>query len=900
MKTILFAYHFDAPNQYLRDCTFEGFGETSFLNLLEKNHQLEPIEITKDLQFARTENFRQSLQQYLIEKPAAFFADSFEADTFGTARKVISILDELTLNGWDFGLAEDLPPRLLALSELNRLEQNIEIPNFAAQFIHLFKTVEESDFEYDFDEILLVEPQHFLPTHWQRLFRLLEKKGVKLGQLERPKSNEKANNLQKIKNKLLNVTEKVENNFSTDCDSSVIVLKALRESDAAEYVAQILKKNSFWKPVCLIPEENRMLEEALVKVGLPNLGIQSQSGARPSLQVLKLLTVFLWEPLDISKVMEFLSLAIQPLHSDLASKLAVALAENPGVGSDKWRAVLAIFFEENESQNADELKKEYRFWFERRRTDNRRTVQTSEPIELFAMLSKWARRTFDEQNNKNMSLLVLSNQARRVADLLDLLSEKQIGYLDLERIVRSVSEPTPVQMREPSPGHLDFVHQPEAIISEVNTLLWWNFVGGEPSNFFNFWYPKEIDYLKNLGVEIQLAAVKNRFQMWKYRQAVLNTEHQLVLFSPENVMAEKTVQHVLWADFEFGLGKNLQACEYNIHEESDRLRLEKIFVQANYQKITRKHDAEAKVFLEIKPRKMLSQYEKETLTSLENLLYFPHQWLLKYRAKLQKSPILSIIDEKRLYGNLSHKLIEKLFLEKNYPREEGALRTWIEKEIGQFLAREGAVLLQYGMEPQRISFVNKLKKSILVLVSAIDSNGWEVVNSEFVLDGFLHGRMLETRVDLILRRDDDFAIIDLKWGGKTYQSDLIRNEEDVQLAVYAGLWRNSTTCKTVHTAYFILESGQLLARNKLGFSQAVELSKDKNHDEVHERMMDKIAATYSWRQNQIETGKIEIRTSHNIKELEKIYEDGLLLDLLEMKRSESKFDDYKILVNENF
>ena len=52
MKTILFAHHFDAANQYLRDCTFEGFGETSFLNLLEKNHQLEPIEITKDLQFA--------------------------------------------------------------------------------------------------------------------------------------------------------------------------------------------------------------------------------------------------------------------------------------------------------------------------------------------------------------------------------------------------------------------------------------------------------------------------------------------------------------------------------------------------------------------------------------------------------------------------------------------------------------------------------------------------------------------------------------------------------------------------------------------------------------------------------------------------------------------------------
>jgi hypothetical protein len=46
---------------------------------------------------------------------------------------------------------------------------------------------------------------------------------------------------------------------------------------------------------------------------------------------------------------------------------------------------------------------------------------------------------------------------------------------------------------------------------------------------------------------------------------------------------------------------------------------------------------------------------------------------------------------------------------------------------------------------------------------------------------------------------------------------------------------------------------------------------------------------------QISNGTIEIRTARTAVELESLYE-GQLIDLLEMKQEESRYDDYKGLL----
>jgi len=53
--------------------------------------------------------------------------------------------------------------------------------------------------------------------------------------------------------------------------------------------------------------------------------------------------------------------------------------------------------------------------------------------------------------------------------------------------------------------------------------------------------------------------------------------------------------------------------------------------------------------------------------------------------------------------------------------------------------------------------------------------------------------------------------------------------------------------------------------------------------------------TYAWRQAQIQAGKVELRTARTAQELENLYE-GQLMELLEMKNEDARWDDYRTLL----
>ena len=54
--------------------------------------------------------------------------------------------------------------------------------------------------------------------------------------------------------------------------------------------------------------------------------------------------------------------------------------------------------------------------------------------------------------------------------------------------------------------------------------------------------------------------------------------------------------------------------------------------------------------------------------------------------------------------------------------------------------------------------------------------------------------------------------------------------------------------------------------------------------------------TFYWRKDQLANGKIELRNKQNSKLLDENY-GSILLNFLELKKEDSKFDDFKTLVN---
>ena len=68
-------------------------------------------------------------------------------------------------------------------------------------------------------------------------------------------------------------------------------------------------------------------------------------------------------------------------------------------------------------------------------------------------------------------------------------------------------------------------------------------------------------------------------------------------------------------------------------------------------------------FLNLRRSDKMRPNETETFTSLDALFYYPYQWVFKYKIRLRKSSILSVVKDNTLMGNLSHRFFEMLLRE---------------------------------------------------------------------------------------------------------------------------------------------------------------------------------------------------------------------------------------------
>ena len=86
-----------------------------------------------------------------------------------------------------------------------------------------------------------------------------------------------------------------------------------------------------------------------------------------------------------------------------------------------------------------------------------------------------------------------------------------------------------------------------------------------------------------------------------------------------------------------------------------------------------------------------------------------------------------------------------------------------------------------------MSFIKKVKYAAWCLVNLIQKNGWRVVATEKDLEGKFLGIPVNGRADLVLEKDGEWAVIDLKWRGARRREETIKNEEDLQLVLYSQI-----------------------------------------------------------------------------------------------------------------
>ncbi len=870
-------------------------GPQGFLFLLEAHLGL--IGPTNTIDYLRIAQYRHALQQHLDSTPDAFYKESFDADQLAAAEELLNRRDELKLAGWDFESASGLPARLADLAGVEEALENADYDfatGFADRFVAVLEACEERP--TPIQQLLLNEPRHLFPFHWQKIFTYLEEQGTEVSQLPEPVIDG-THDLAIFQKALNGERGKV----NAQQDGSLLVIRAKRETDAAAFLAKKIQLNADYRPVCLIPQKNRALDNALIQEGLPSLGILSASLARPTLQIIKLVTTFLWRPIDPYKVLEFVTLPIKPLESDLAFIIARQIAQRPGLNSDNWYASINQYFEELEKKSAadplikiDKIRKEYQFWFERRRYDISKSLPKDEVIEVFEYIADWASQKYESDGSANKSLLVLSEQSKRIKELMEALPDAYnfLNNLDLERIVRTIYQASPVLFREVEVGHLPFVYHPSAIIQPTPDLLWWNFSLKEQPSFFSKWYQPEINYFKTIDIALETPKKENDVLIWQRKRPMLQASERLILIIPERVEGKEVLSHPLLGDLEATFG-NLEAVTFDIDKQQNAACLEGTFDLPTWVNLNQQFISQPIPVLDVEHAELFNEREHETFTSLDSLFYYPYQWVFRHKVRLHKSAILSVVSDNALLGNLAHRFIELLLKEAILLWQKDQVENWIDQQAPRLFAREAATLLMYGREPERLAFLNTIKYAAWSLVSSIQQNGWKVKGTEMDLKGHFIGIPMKGKADLVLERNGELCVVDLKWRGGNYRKSVIKNEEDLQLVMYSKLLTPDSTW--AHTAYFILEKGEMIARNHQAFQNCVAVNPDCDHIEINERIWEKMEATLRWRLAQLKKGNIEIRTKQTQLDLEEIYE-GELMDLLEMKDGNAPFDDYGVLI----
>lgn len=891
MITLHFGIDFDGPVSHPFQTGHWFAGPQKLLNWLE--HQLGLYGYPERTDYLRIELYRQSLGA-VLETRRPFYLQSFETDRFATAAVLLEWRDELLRAGWDFISVADTPTRLadLAAAE-HHFQKKYEDPQHkikargSADRFQQVRLLAESR-QLPLEKAVFYEPEDLQSPDILHFIQILHKQGVPVSFAPLKAQAPGHTALGFFQRRLASEALELE---PPPGDASLLILRARRDSDLAQTLAQIRTLNPDFQPLILAPEMDLSLELAQVLENQPAMGILSASLARPALQVLKLAPAFLWEPVDVFKIMEFLTLPLKPFDDGLALELAAVLAEKPGLFSDNWFAAAFGYLDRN--PELGQAREAYQFWFDRRRYRSDTTAPKRDALGLYQYLQNWAREAFETGGRKNNALLTLAEQARRMCELLEALPEQRIGFLELERIVRTIYDPSPVQWMEAELHSTAYVHKAGAIAQSVSSLLWWNCLYEQNAPPPDKWRQNERKWLENKGIRLWSTQQAGKLNQYRQLRAVLNTRDQLLLVVPELRDGNPAIPSLLLGDLE-ACFPYIHAQTFMLDRESDKKRLEPYLKTPAPAYLNARIPARPQALLPIQSLDKIRGAEYETPTNLESLFYYPHKWFFRQKLRFFPLQLLQVQAGPALLGTLAHRFFEELLQLDFYELPKSELYRWVDETAPGLLEKEGATLLLYGREPERNAFLHKVKSAIWSLVSMLRDNRWTVLHTEHPLEGNFLGMPVKGKADLVLQRGAELAIVDLKWSGARKRRELIQNEEDLQLVLYAHMLAPEGPWP--HTAYFILEDGKMIARNRQAFQQAIVAGAgNDDHADACTRTLEKMHNTWNWRLEQLREGLLELRTARTAEELENLYAHRLL-HALEMKREDARWDDYRTLL----
>ena len=303
-------------------------GRETLLRWLETQLGLRPADVSQTLRVA-------TYARMLDKAGGKSYQASFETDRWSTAKALLRRRDTLLLSGWDGKTHPGLPGVVKDLAHVESLKS--DLAPCEAERLSAVAAALAGGQKLPAHEVLLLQEPAQWPKAWQPV----------LSQLHCERSAPQSKKAHAHAGTLLHdfQTAFLETPaLSTRTDESLTWWRALSVFTAADAVAASLAGGVDPRDVVILCEDAQtavLLDDALVRHGLPSMGGTVLTAAHPVLQLLPLWLNLAWEPVDPGQLLDFLNLPVSPIPRPAARLLAEAVSEQPGIGGRAWKRALA-------------------------------------------------------------------------------------------------------------------------------------------------------------------------------------------------------------------------------------------------------------------------------------------------------------------------------------------------------------------------------------------------------------------------------------------------------------------------------------------------------------------------------------------------------------------------------
>lgn len=808
----------------------------------------------------------------LTDNGKRFYSDSLITDPIASAETLLYWRDWSILHGWrheegskDFARMNDLAIVESHLSDLSlclgeRIYQLIPVSNIISSSI---------------DELILHCNRKSWPPLYQKLFNSLESAGIII--TEKPYSPEPQAQAHTDLGRLqIALVDGSTEPLILKDDGSIRLFKTTNAQISAQFLAQQATKET----LIIAQQHHFCIGTAITQVSGKSTGLSSQSSLRAPNQLLQLFLQCAWLTPSVEVALQYLTLPVGKFKK-LRRRLARCFKDHPGHDLNGWQRIIDEYVsaELNLNTEIDEakLRQSISEWLPFGNCDSDEKMPVESVIVLTELISSYWKGMYatSTTNETDETFFAALNVAEATARALRNWPETKIDKMQLNRLCSMAFEfgqSSLQQVREVC--EIDIVQSPEAALlgeDPIADLIW-----VDPMLVNRFSVPP-LSQIELSGIP----SVPTRKQQFEIQKSELKRVCTTLL------TASKSITLIA------------------IDDEPDllKLSLNKIIGDPNWENledvILRKKGIDIATVVESEmPFPRTSRWwnigkaiptlrQTESFSSLLSLALKPHEYVLRYFAKIDEGSIKSVAVDNRLKGNLAHKIVELWLKENPWDGKEinrAAIAEWLNITMPNVIRQIGLPLAQPGMSVERLQFQQNMLNAMDVLFTALLKAQVVAVYPEHRLEHSYDSGKLEGIMDILCEfSTGDFAVIDMKWGGYKKYYEELKTGRPLQLATYAYIAQRSKNGNLLDAGYFILKRAKLLCNSADIFPTAIVVKSDVPKPLAF--AWGQLEQTVEWRKQQLKQGQIEVTMGAAPHDQNILYPNNIL-PLLEMEDNE--------------